>query len=263
MYVSLFLLSTMYTAPYFTMATELDTSTCNEVAEEEIEGAFEKTPWTEEEEEEADMADMGNGDSEELYNRICNLSGDIRQKIAESAESCRKAVDDDLESAVSCRRAVDDDLESAVSCRRAVESAVSCRRTVDDDLCLKTSSRVSGGKEGTSEKQISALNDEHKTQIGREDTPPDSTPRSSSQHSTQSSEKAAFADPRTQKAYQKMLKLDERLAGLSRREREVKRQRRVLEEKMEEVGVAQPSSFVVSMSGGWSTESSGLEKHAS
>ena len=41
-----------------------------------------------------------------------------------------------------------------------------------------------------------------------------------------------FADPLTQKAYEKMLALDERLVKAVKREKEVKRQRRLLEERM-------------------------------
>jgi len=67
---------------------------------------------------------------------------------------------------------------------------------------------------------------------------------SSNQSTTQ------FADRKTQKAYEKMLKLDERLASLCRREKEVKRQRRLLEEQMERVGAAQPSNVPVSENDG-------------
>ena len=54
-----------------------------------------------------------------------------------------------------------------------------------------------------------------------------------------------FEDPRTQKAYERMLKLDERLATVCRKERDVKRQRKLLEEQMEREGMAQPSKVLV------------------
>ena len=51
-----------------------------------------------------------------------------------------------------------------------------------------------------------------------------------------------FEDPKVQRAYKKMLKLDEKLADLSKREREVKRQRKLLEEEMEREGIISQSS---------------------
>ena len=71
------------------------------------------------------------------------------------------------------------------------------------------------------------------------------TPSScSSRPSEKGSEHEQFSDPKVRKAYEKMLKLDERLASLVRREREVKRQRQLLEEEMVRAGAAQPSSVV-------------------
>lgn len=46
-----------------------------------------------------------------------------------------------------------------------------------------------------------------------------------------------------------MLKLDERLASVCKKEREVKRQRKLLEEEMERVGAGQPSNVLVPWDG--------------
>lgn len=74
-----------------------------------------------------------------------------------------------------------------------------------------------------------------------------STAHSTSCSSPCSSEKSVthFDDPKLQKAYERMLKLDEKLSRVSKREREVKRQRRLLEEEMERVGAGQPSNGLV------------------
>lgn len=47
-----------------------------------------------------------------------------------------------------------------------------------------------------------------------------------------------FADLRTQMAYEKMIKFDQKLATLSKREKEVKKQRRLPEEEMELEGLS-------------------------
>ena len=62
--------------------------------------------------------------------------------------------------------------------------------------------------------------------------------------SSRDSEKGGFhfEDAKTQKAYERMLKLDEKLASVCWREREVKERRRLLEEEMERVGAGQPTN---------------------
>ena len=59
-------------------------------------------------------------------------------------------------------------------------------------------------------------------------------------------EKVQFDDPKTQKAYEKMLRLDERLAEAGRKEAAVKRQRKMLEKEMEKKGITWPSNMPAS-----------------
>lgn len=99
-------------------------------------------------------------------------------------------------------------------------------------------------KIATSKSSVDSSSSQHSTLTGEEDqtTSHDTPPHPATPTASSMSGSSQFSDRKVQKAYEKMLELDERLADLGRREREVKRQRRLLEEEMEKVGAAQPSS---------------------
>lgn len=141
-------------------------------------------------------------DTDHLYERVSKLSHDVQNKLAESSVSHGEG----------------DEFENPRSF------------SADPRIDIQNRDSMGGSKSVTSH-----------------NSPPPSVtsnePDPSSRCSPCSEQSAGqFADPKTRKAYEKMLKLDERLASLSKREREVKKQRRLLEEQMEKAGAAQPCS---------------------
>ena len=150
-------------------------------------------------------------DTDELYHRVMELSDNIQQKLEESTGSYR-------------------------------------RQSMSDTI------PVGEGRSGDENRTRS--NNSPQTTADSTDIPDSATPTSgcpssadtrrptASSCSSQVSEKGGFhfEDAKTQKAYERMLKLDEKLANVCRREREVKERRRLLEEEMERVGAGQPTN---------------------
>lgn len=207
-----------FTAPYFalieTKAEKADegVNTCHDVPE--------ATNIEEEEEREEllneDPLSNEVPDTDDLYERVVQLSDNLQHTVKRSvaASSAREAYQDRISSEN------DNNIDS--SAPRADNSS-------------SNHSTLTGKAVPTSSQHPSQ--NHHALPL----TPATPTPSSCSSLSSEKSS-GQFSDPKVQKAYEKMLKLDERLANVSRREREVKRQRRLLEEEMEEVGAAQPSS---------------------
>lgn len=164
-------------------------------------------------------------DTDDLYHRIVELSDDVRQKLDESTGSYRQPGDSGVTS--------------------VTDSCVDWREERRSDICK------GGGSNEEDTVQTSEANPYVESDSGPSDAIPNS-PRPVQPDTTCSSrcsEKSGvhFEDTKTQKAYEKMLKLDEKLDSVCRREREVKHQRRLLEEEMERVGAEQPSNVLVSM----------------
>ena len=153
-------------------------------------------------------------DTDELYHRVMELSDNIQQKLEESTGSYR-------------------------------------RQSMSDTIPVGEGRSDSEGDEDRARSNNSPQTTAESTDIPDSATPTSGCPSSAdtrrptaSSCSSRVSEKGGFhfEDTKTQKAYERMLKLDEKLASVCRREREVKERRRLLEEEMERVGAGQPTN---------------------
>ena len=173
----------------------------------------------------------------ELYHRIVELSGKIQHKLEKSGLSQETTAQLGVVGGASTPG--DGDVLSDIARGNVDERGGSTNMDSSTQGSFENVSDVpSMNSEATSHTGPSHLSACHTST---------STVHSTSCSSPCSSEKSVthFDDPKLQKAYERMLKLDERLSNVSKREKEVKRQRRLLEEEMERVGAGQPSSDLV------------------
>lgn len=178
-------------------------------------------------------------DTDELYHRIVELSDDIQQKLQESTGSYRKPRMGGVNSVGS------DELSSNSATDTCVDRREGGRGEIGKD----------GGNNEEDELTVHKSRPEANRYVesAMPSSPrpslPDTRGPTASSCNSRCSEKSDvhFEDAKTQKAYERMLKLDERLDSVCQRERKVKHQRRLLEEEMERVGAGQPSSVLVSM----------------
>jgi hypothetical protein len=161
-------------------------------------------------------------DADGLYHRIMELSENIQHKLEESDSSYKKPVKN---SCVDEGRIEGGGWESKVSVSMMPDGV-----TRTHTILHPSSSDTRDSITPSSEYDVDTRG---------------LTTSSCSSHWSEKSD-VHFDDAKTQKAYERMLKLDEKLAGVCKRERDVKRQRRLLEEEMERVGAGQPSNVMVS-----------------
>lgn len=163
-------------------------------------------------------------DRDNLYHRIIELSDNIQQKLEESTGSYRKPV-----------MGVGDNKETMIDEESDSEDEDSVRSNTSTPISLCSDTQSASGRLDSA------------TPTSHCPSSVDTRAPTASACSSHVSEKSGFhfEDAKTQKAYKQMLKLDEKLASVCRRERQVKEQRRLLEEEMERIGVGQSTNSLV------------------
>lgn len=195
----------IHTAPYFTLVgTKLEELTHH--SSQGDDGVEQGEGFDDEDSQcskEPDVVDVG-AEVSELYERVVKLSGDIRNTMEQS-----------LNMRASHAKSTVPQHNIASNGRTEENNSDASELPTDDDPSPR-SPQAPPTNSTTPTTTTAPADQSHSSLFGeKSDTPP-----------------PQFADPKVRKAYERMLRLDERLAALGRREREVKRQRKLLEQEM-------------------------------